>query len=76
MSDALGCGSGLSGHCIVAKTLTPAGKVIGVQAEKAPAAAARKLGDRLRGTTVVLIVSGCNITREQLTRVLTDPQPW
>jgi threonine dehydratase len=42
----------------------------------APAAAARKLGARLRGKTVVLIVSGCNITKEQLTRVLTDPQPW
>jgi threonine dehydratase len=42
----------------------------------ASAAAARKLGARLRGKTVVLIVSGCNITKEQLTRVLTDPQPW
>ena len=42
----------------------------------APAAAARKLGDRLRGRTVVLIVSGCNITKDQLTRVLTDPHPW
>ena len=146
----IGGGSGVSGHCIVAKSLNPTVKVIGVQAEKAPAvyqswkagrcletpeaatwaegvatraafelplgvirervddivllseeelrqgvifllesahqlaeaagaapaAAARKLGDRLRGKTVVLIVSGCNITREQLTRVLTDPQPW
>ena len=36
----------------------------------------KKLGARLRGQTVVLIVSGCNITREQLTRVLTDPHPW
>lgn len=42
----------------------------------AAAAAARKLGDRLRGRKVVLIVSGCNITRDQLTRVLTDRQPW
>jgi threonine dehydratase len=42
----------------------------------APAAAARKLGDRLRGQKVVLIVSGCNITKDQLTRVLTDPHPW
>ena len=42
----------------------------------APAAAARKLGDRLRGRKVVLIVSGCNITKDQLTRVLTDPRPW
>jgi threonine dehydratase len=146
----VGGGSGVSGHCIVAKQLNPRVKVIGVQAEKAPAvyqswkagkcletpdaatwaegvatrtafelplgvmrkhvddivllseeelrqgvifllesahqlaepagaasaAAARKLGARLRGQRVVLIVSGCNITREQLTRVLTDPQPW
>ncbi len=42
----------------------------------APAAAARKLKDRLRGQTVVLIVSGCNITVDQLRRVLTDPHPW
>jgi threonine dehydratase len=146
----IGGGSGVSGHCIVAKHLNPNVQVIGVQAEKAPAvyqswkagkcletpeaatwaegvatrtafelplavirehvddivllseeelrqgvifllesahqlaepagaapaAAARKLGVRLRGKTVVLIVSGCNITKEQLTRVLTDPQPW
>jgi len=146
----IGGGSGVSGQCIVAKSLNPNVKVIGVQAEKAPAvyqswnagkfletpeaatwaegvatrtafelplgvirkhvddiillseeelrqgvifllesahqlaepagaapaAAARKLGARLRGQTVVLIVSGCNITREQLTRVLTDPHPW
>jgi threonine dehydratase len=42
----------------------------------APAAAARKIKDRLRGQKVVLIVSGANITRDQLTRVLTDPQAW
>jgi threonine dehydratase len=146
----IGGGSGVSGHCIVAKTLKPGVRVIGVQAEKAPAvyqswkagrcletphaatwaegvatrtafalpfqvirqhvddiillseeelrqgviflleaahqlaepagaapaAAARKLGAALRGQTVVLIVSGCNITRDQLTRVLTDPEPW
>jgi threonine dehydratase len=146
----IGGGSGVSGHCIVAKSLNPRVKVIGVQAEKAPAvyrswkagrcletpeaatwaegvatrtafelplgviskhvddivllseeelrqgviflleaahqlaepagaapaAAARKMGASLRGQTVVLIVSGCNITREQLTRVLTDPQTW
>ena len=35
-----------------------------------------KLGDRLRGRRVVLIVSGCNITKDQLRRVLTDPHPW
>ncbi len=39
----------------------------------APAAAAQKLKDRLRGQTVVLIVSGCNITLDQLRWVLTDP---
>ncbi len=42
----------------------------------AAAAAARKLKDRLRGQTVVLIVSGGNITLDQLRRVLTDPRPW
>lgn len=146
----IGGGSGVSGHALVAKRLNPAIKIIGVQAERAPAvylswkagrcletpdaatwaegvatrtafelplgiirahvddivllseeelrqgvlflleaahqlaepagaasaAAARKLGDRLRGQKVVLIVSGCNITRDQLARVLTDPHPW
>ena len=146
----IGGGSGACGHCLVAKRLSPKVKVIGVQAEKAPAvylswkagrkvetpeaatwaeglmtrvpfdltlgilrqhideivlvseeemrqgvrflleaahqlteaagaapaAAARKLKDSLRGKTVVLIVSGCNITLEQLRRVLTDPNPW
>ena len=144
----IGGGSGASGHCLVAKRISPTVKVIGVQAEKAPsvylswkagrkvetpeaatwaeglmtrvpfdlslgvicqhiddivlvseeemrqgvrflletahqlaeaagaapAAAARKLKDRLRGQTVVLIVSGCNITLDQLRWVLTDPQ--
>jgi threonine dehydratase len=42
----------------------------------APAAAARKIQDRLQGQKVVLIVSGANITRDQLTRVLTDPLAW
>ncbi len=142
----IGGGSGASSHCLVAKRIRPSVKVIGVQAEKAPAlylswkagrkietpeaatwaeglttrvpfdltfgiirehideiilvseeelrqgvrflletahqlaepagaapaAAARKLQDRLRGQTVVLIVSGCNITVDQLRRVLTD----
>jgi threonine dehydratase len=146
----IGGGSGASGHCLVAKRISPTVEVIGVQAEKAPsvylswkagrkvetpeagtwaeglmtrvpfdlplgiirehiddivlvseeemrqgvrflleaahqlaegagaapAAAARKLKDRLRGQTVVLVVSGSNITLEQLRRVLTDPQPW
>ena len=146
----VGGGSGISGHCLVAKRISPTVKVIGVQAEKAPAvylswkagrkvetpeaatwaeglmtrvpfdlpfgiiraqaddivllseeelrkgvrflleaghqlaeaagaapaAAAQKLEARLRGQTVVLIVSGCNITLDRLRRVLTDPQPW
>jgi threonine dehydratase len=40
----------------------------------APVAAAQKLKDRLRGQTVVLVVSGCNITLDQLRWVLSDPQ--
>jgi len=145
----IGGGSGASGHCLVAKRISPKVKVIGVQAEKAPsvylswkagrkvetpeaatwaeglmtrvpfeltlgiirehideiilvseeemrqgvrflleaahqlaeaagaapAAAARKLKDRLRGQSVVLIVSGSNITLDQLRWVLADPQP-
>ena len=144
----IGGGSGASGHCLVAKRISPQVKVIGVQAEKAPSvylswkagrkvetpeagtwaeglmtrvpfdltlgiirehiddivlvseeemrqgvrflleaahqlaeaagaapvAAARKLKERLRGQTVVLIVSGCNITLDQLRWVLTDLQ--
>lgn len=42
----------------------------------APVAAAQKLKDSLRGKMVVLVISGCNITLEQLRRVLTDPNPW
>jgi len=38
----------------------------------APAAAARKLKDRLRGQTVVLVISGGNITLDQLRWVLAD----
>jgi threonine dehydratase len=146
----IGGGSSASGHCLVAKGISPTVKVIGVQAEKAPsvylswkagrkvetpeaatwaeglmtrvpfdltlsilqahideivlvseeelrqgviflleagrqlaeaagaaaAAAARKLAPRLSGRTVVLIVSGSNITLDQLRRVLTDPQAW
>jgi len=34
----IGGGSGASGHCIVAKTINPRTQVIGVQAERAPAA--------------------------------------
>lgn len=146
----IGGGSGASGHCLVAKHFNPQIKIIGVQAEKAPAlylswkagrkietpeaptwaegvatrtpfdltfgiiregiddivlvseeelrqgvifllesahqlaeaagaapaAAARKIKDRLRGKKVVLIVSGGNITLDQLRRVLTDLHPW
>jgi len=144
----IGGGSGISSHCLVAKQINPAVKIIGVQAEQAPAvylswknrrkvetpeaatwaeglatrtpfdlpldiirehvddivlvseeelrqgvrflleaahqlaeaagaapaAAAQKLKAQLRGQTVVLIVSGANITLEQLRRVLADPQ--
>jgi threonine dehydratase len=42
----------------------------------APLAAARKIQERLCGRTVVLIVSGANLTLQQLTGVLTDPKPW
>ncbi len=42
----------------------------------APLAAAHKIRERLAGRTVVLIVSGANITIQQLTAVLTDPRPW
>ncbi len=38
----------------------------------APVAAAQKLKHRLRGQTVVLVVSGCNITLDQLRWVLAD----
>ncbi len=146
----IGGGSGASGQCLVAKQISPRVKVIGVQAEKAPAvylswregrkiptpeaatwaeglmtrvpfdltfgiihrhideivlaseeelrqavlfllehghqlaeaagaapvAAARKLQGRLQGQTVVLVISGGNITLDQLRRALTDPQPW
>jgi threonine dehydratase len=144
----IGGGSGISSHCLVAKQINPAVKIIGVQAEQAPAvylswknkrkvetpeaatwaeglatrtpfdlplgiirehvddivlvseeelrhgvrflleaahqlaeaagaapaAAAQKLKAQLRGQTIVLIVSGANITLEQLRRVLADPQ--
>ncbi|MEK7205134.1 MAG: hypothetical protein AAB254_06450 [candidate division NC10 bacterium] len=36
----------------------------------------RRLKDRLRGQTVVLFVSGCNITLDQLRRVLADAPAW
>lgn len=42
----------------------------------APLAAALKIRERLAGKKVVLVVSGGNITLEQLTRALTDPNPW
>lgn len=145
----IGGGSGISGHCVVAKAINPKVQVIGVQAEKAPsvylswksgrkmetteaatwaeglatrtpfdltlriiqehvddivlvgeeelrqgvrflleaahqlaegagaapAAAAQKLKARLRGRTVVLIVSGSNITLDQLRQVLADQYP-
>ena len=56
--------------------LLEVGHQLAEAAGAAPVAAAQKLKDRLRGQTVVLIVSGSNITLDQLRRVLTDPQPW
>ena len=46
------------------------GRVLAEHAGAAPLAAALKLRDRLRGRTVVLIVSGGNITMEQLRAIL------
>ena len=42
----------------------------------APLAAALQLAPQLAGRKVVLCLSGGNVSREQLVRVLTDPQPW
>ena len=42
----------------------------------APLAAAIKLAPELRGKKVVLYLSGGNVSRENLLRVLTDPEPW
>ena len=38
----------------------------------APLAAALKMGERLRGKTVVLVLTGANITLEQLRAVLAE----
>ena len=46
------------------------GRVLAEHAGAAPLAAALKLRDRLRGRTVVLIVSGGNISMGQLRRIL------
>jgi threonine dehydratase len=42
----------------------------------APLAAALKCKDEIRGKKVVLYLSGGNISRANLIRVLTDPNPW
>ncbi len=42
----------------------------------APLAAALKCTDEIRGRKVVLYLSGGNISRANLIRVLTDPNPW
>ncbi len=42
----------------------------------APLAAALKCGDEIKGSTVVLYLSGGNESRATLTRALTDPAPW
>jgi threonine dehydratase len=45
-------------------------------AAAAPLAAAIKLAPELEGKKVVLYLSGGNVSRENLVRVLTDPAPW
>ncbi len=42
----------------------------------APLAAALKCKEEIRGKKVVLYLSGGNISRSNLIRVLTDPNPW
>jgi threonine dehydratase len=42
----------------------------------APLAAALKCMDQIRGKKAVLFLSGGNISRTNLARVLTDPNPW
>ncbi len=42
----------------------------------APLAAALKCKDEVRGKKVVLYLSGGNISRPTLIRILTDPHPW
>jgi threonine dehydratase len=45
-------------------------------AAAAPLAAALKLSDELRGRKVALHLSGGNVSRDHLVRVLSDPNPW
>ncbi len=42
----------------------------------APLAAALKIGEEIRDKKVILYLSGGNVSRDHLIRVLTDPQPW
>jgi len=42
----------------------------------APLAAAVKCMDQIRGKKTVLYLSGGNISRTNLARALTDPNPW
>ncbi len=42
----------------------------------APLAAALKMREEIRGKKVILYLSGGNVSRDHLVRVLTDPQPW
>ena len=51
-------------------------RVMAEGAGAAPLAAAVKLAPSLAGRKVVVYLSGGNISRENLTRVLTDPKRW
>ena len=51
-------------------------RVLAEGAGAAPLAAAIKCREELRGKKVVLYLSGGNISRDTLTRALTDPESW
>ena len=51
-------------------------RVLAEGAGAAPLAAAIRIAPELRGRKVVLYLSGGNISRENLVRVLTDPNRW
>ena len=51
-------------------------RVLAEGAGAAPLAAALKCRDEIRGRKVILYLSGGNVSRDHLVRVLTDPSPW
>jgi threonine dehydratase len=51
-------------------------RVVAEGAGAVPLAAALKCRDEIRGRKVVLYLSGGNVSRANLIRVLTDPDPW